>query len=78
MNPEVPLVLKIEGIPVDTLGIKDESDALKKVLLKKIPNFKHSKIILSYHSHKPLATAYVQSSDVTSVIKTLGLHLTRC
>ena len=77
LNPEVPLILKIEGIPCDTT-IRNEDDVIKKLLQKRIPNFKHNKICLSFHSNKPIMTAYVQTADVTSVIKILGLHLQRC
>ena len=66
------MILKIEGIPTTT--IKSSEDVLKKVIEKRIQNFKYDKLII-VEKFNNLITAYIQSSDVGSVIKVLGLHL---
>lgn len=65
------MILKIEGIPTTT--IKSSEDVLKKVIEKRIQNFKYDKLIIVEKFNN--LTAYIQSSDVGSVIKVLGLHL---
>ena len=44
-NPKNPLIVKIEGI--SNYNIKTEKDVIDRIISKKIPNFKHTKIILS-------------------------------
>lgn len=43
-NPETPMMVKISGIPNDTL--KTEADFVAKVLKRRIVNFKAEKVVL--------------------------------
>jgi len=43
-NPESPLMVKISGIPNDTL--KSENDFVNKVLKRRIANFKAERVLL--------------------------------
>jgi hypothetical protein len=43
-NPEIPMMVKISGIPNDTL--KTETDFFTKVLKRRIANFKAEKVLL--------------------------------
>jgi len=43
-NPEAPLMVKISGIPNDTL--KTENDFVSKVLKRRIANFKSENVLL--------------------------------
>jgi hypothetical protein len=43
-NPEAPMMVKISGIPNDTL--KTENDFVTKVLKRRIANFKAEKVLL--------------------------------
>ena len=43
-NPETPMMVKISGIPNDTL--KTEADFVTKVLKRRVVNFKAEKVFL--------------------------------
>jgi len=73
-NPESPLMVKISGIPNDTL--KTENDFVNKVLKRRIPNFKSERVLLK--PSKQHSTCYILSKDKHSVNQMLRLHETRC
>lgn len=52
---------------------------MKKVLEKRIPNFKYTRaLIVDKEKRRPTATAYVESADSATIVKMLYLHLQRC
>lgn len=75
-NPEAPMMVKISGIPNDTL--KTENDFVTKVLKRRIANFKAEKILLKGSKQSQTQVCYIVSKDKASINSMLRMHETRC